>query len=180
MAAWTELDPNGLLPGEPWTAAKAGAVFENPKAMAEGATGAPVVNTRAMGKFSAGDTSAYLDANTTFISGNTFSPALVFAPHGSGTVRFKADLKAGAGGGSAELQVKVGGSVVHTFSNGALAFMSTTYDATVSLGDAIEVEFRSTNVTGDAEIRNVELATSGEQIIPMIFTTGNVNGLIPL
>ena len=41
MADWTELDTNGLLPGEPFTSAKALAFFENPVAMAGGAVDAP-------------------------------------------------------------------------------------------------------------------------------------------
>lgn len=43
MADWTELDTDNLLPGEPWTSAKALAVFENPKAIAEGAEAAPKI-----------------------------------------------------------------------------------------------------------------------------------------
>ena len=43
MAAWTTIDTNALLPGEPWTSAKANAVYENPQAIAEGASGAPEV-----------------------------------------------------------------------------------------------------------------------------------------
>lgn len=41
MADWTNQDPSTLLPGEPWTSAKALAAFENPVAIAEGAPGAP-------------------------------------------------------------------------------------------------------------------------------------------
>lgn len=41
MADWTTIDPNTLLPGEPWTSAKALAAFENVDAQAEGAPGAP-------------------------------------------------------------------------------------------------------------------------------------------
>lgn len=43
MADYTDIDPNTLLPGEPWTSAKALATFENPPAIAEGAAGAPVI-----------------------------------------------------------------------------------------------------------------------------------------
>lgn len=39
--AWTELDTNGLLPGEPWTSAKALAVYENVDAAFSGDAGAP-------------------------------------------------------------------------------------------------------------------------------------------
>ena len=48
MADWTELDTNGLLPGEPFTSAKALAFFENPAAMAEGAVNAPKVVSEAL------------------------------------------------------------------------------------------------------------------------------------
>ena len=43
MAQWTFVDPNTLLPGDPWTSAKAQAAFENLEAVAEGAAGAPRV-----------------------------------------------------------------------------------------------------------------------------------------
>ena len=48
MADWTELDTNGLLPGEPLTSAKALAFFENPVAMAEGKVNAPKVVSEAL------------------------------------------------------------------------------------------------------------------------------------
>jgi len=48
MADWTELDTNGLLPGEPFTSAKALAFFENPVAMAGGAVNAPKVVSEAL------------------------------------------------------------------------------------------------------------------------------------
>ena len=41
MSQWTFIDPNTLLPGDPWTSAKAQAAFENLEAVAEGAAGAP-------------------------------------------------------------------------------------------------------------------------------------------
>lgn len=43
MASWTEQSTNSLLPGQPWTSAKALAAFENPRALAEGASGAPTM-----------------------------------------------------------------------------------------------------------------------------------------
>ena len=43
MADWTDQDINSLLPGEPWTSAKAIASFENPVAIAEGAPDAPII-----------------------------------------------------------------------------------------------------------------------------------------
>ena len=51
MADWTELDTDGLLPGEPFTSAKALAFFENPVAMAEGKVNAPKVVSEALNMF---------------------------------------------------------------------------------------------------------------------------------
>ena len=51
MADWTTQDPNTLLPGEPWTSAKALAAFENPEAIAEGAPGSPKVTGLALDIF---------------------------------------------------------------------------------------------------------------------------------
>ena len=41
MAQWTFIDPNTLLPGDPWTSAKAQAAFENLEAVIKSAPGAP-------------------------------------------------------------------------------------------------------------------------------------------
>ena len=51
MADYTDQDPNTLLPGEPWTSAKALAAFENPEAIAEGTPGAPKVTGLALDIF---------------------------------------------------------------------------------------------------------------------------------
>ena len=48
MTDWTELDTNTLLPGEPFTSAKALAFFENPVAIAEGAASAPRIEDAAL------------------------------------------------------------------------------------------------------------------------------------
>ena len=49
MAQWTFVDPNTLLPGDPWTSAKAQAAFENLEAVTEGAPDAPRVQGSALG-----------------------------------------------------------------------------------------------------------------------------------
>lgn len=56
MADWTTQDPNTLLPGEPWTSAKALAALENPEAIAEGAPGAPRIALKAIERVVAGAT----------------------------------------------------------------------------------------------------------------------------
>ena len=49
MSQWTDVDPNDLLPGDPWTSGKAQAAFENVEALAEGAERAPRVAATALG-----------------------------------------------------------------------------------------------------------------------------------
>jgi len=65
MADWTELDPNGLLPGEPLTSAKALAFFENPVAIAEGAADAPRNVLKSIERITAG---ASLRATNTIVT----------------------------------------------------------------------------------------------------------------
>lgn len=49
MPSYVAMDPNTLLPGEPWTSAKALAAFENLDATMEGAVGAPRLLDAALG-----------------------------------------------------------------------------------------------------------------------------------
>ena len=74
MAQWTFVDPNTLLPGDPWTSAKAQAAFENLEAVAEGAPGAPSVNAGWVpwngGNYGTGDALIYdhaVDGNVTSV-----------------------------------------------------------------------------------------------------------------
>lgn len=92
MASWTDQSTDSLLPGEPWTSAKALAAFENPVALAEGASGAPKIQAEALGaqevnepamrvtEFSASGSVTASGTATVTIAGN-----LVFFPRVSGT-----------------------------------------------------------------------------------------------
>lgn len=56
MADWTSIDTNSLLPGEPVISSTMLAFEENPRAIAEGATGAPRILAEAMSGSVAGET----------------------------------------------------------------------------------------------------------------------------
>jgi hypothetical protein len=49
MASWTDISLSDLLPDEPWTSAKATAVYENPIAIAEGQADAPRIAAKTGG-----------------------------------------------------------------------------------------------------------------------------------
>lgn len=92
MASWTDQSTDSLLPGEPWTSAKALAAFENPVAITEGASGAPKIQAEALGaqevnepamrvtEFSASGSVTASGTATVTIAGN-----LVFFPRVSGS-----------------------------------------------------------------------------------------------
>ena len=72
MASYTDQDTDGLLPGEPWTSAKALAAFENPVAIAEGAAGAPKIQTAAYGLNSVNETAMKVEQ---FSDSGTLGPS---------------------------------------------------------------------------------------------------------
>ena len=65
MAQWTFVDPNTLLPGSPWTSAKAQAAFENLEAVTEGADNAP----RVRGSAFRHNLLAEFDTESSFVEG---------------------------------------------------------------------------------------------------------------
>ena len=91
MASYTDQSTDSLLPGEPWTSAKALACFENPVAIAEGAVGAPRISTAAYGPNSVNENAMKVQQFTATgtLGGNattiiTIPGNLVFFPRVSG------------------------------------------------------------------------------------------------
>lgn len=91
MASYTDQSTDSLLPGEPWTSAKALACFENPVAIAEGAAGAPKIATAAYGANSVNENAMKVQQFTATgtLGGNatatiTIPGNLVFFPRVSG------------------------------------------------------------------------------------------------
>jgi hypothetical protein len=74
MTDYTDIALSALLPGEPWTAGKALAVYENPIAIAEGAVGAPRIDFAAMNEWfsTAGAIGTYVFARSTTVTNVAF------------------------------------------------------------------------------------------------------------
>lgn len=139
MADWTDQSTDSLLPGEPWTSAKALAVFENPVALAEGATGAPRIATIAMTPPTAGAIIiARLKTYETSVQGNT---AYQIIARGSvlvaGTVRLVTSAV------SADTDFRKNN--VSVFSSSADGILFT--DIAVGIGDEISVWGKAPNGT---------------------------------
>ena len=167
MAEWTFIDPNTLLPGDPWTSAKAQAAFENLEAVAEGAPGAPRLYGKAavprpqqqeldVLTLSASDDVTLSDLHYTggFSSrtgGSSYESAgIITSVLMSGTVRFRARQTAvstSLQGSSGDIRILKNGTVIQTWS---LTVASGTNDAvqdrsvdiSVSVGDTFEWQVR--------------------------------------
>jgi hypothetical protein len=106
MASWTSQSTSSLLPGEPWTSAKALAAFENPTALAEGASGAPKIQEAAMDEDSvnrlaikdgtASGSGSLSASSTTTVA---ITDELAFTPKVTGS-----DIRAYLGGGGIVIQ----------------------------------------------------------------------------
>ena len=106
MASYTDQDTDSLLPSEPWTSAKALACFENPVAIAEGAAGAPKIQTAAYEANSVNENAMkvqqFSDSGTVGPSGSVIFEIpgnLVFLPRVSGS-----DIEGVLGGGQIKIK----------------------------------------------------------------------------
>ena len=150
MASWTDQSTDSLLPGEPWTSAKALAAFENPVAITEGASGAPKVRTAALQPPTAGSSRIrFLNDFGTPIFDSTSSPENAKLDEGSvavlvdGTIRVAATI-ASAGTVTFTVSFKKNGTAFATYSTTGTKFT----DVAVVLGDRIEIDVTASTGSG--------------------------------
>lgn len=143
MASWTTQDPNSLLPGEPWTSAKALAAFENPTALAEGASGAPKVRTAALKPPTSGSTviRTLKGFSASYVSPDNSASATI--SEGSigvlvgGTIRVVSTIALGGSVTTWQVQYLKNGIAFATFSGGSTGLQFS--DVVVALGDRITI-----------------------------------------
>ena len=160
MADWTELDTNGLLPGEPLTSAKALAFFENPVAMAEGAVNAPRNTLKSIERITAG---SQLRATRSLVApSNTVVIELIMLQ--IGTVRVAVTSN---GSGLREIRRRRGGTST-TLATSTVANVSV--DASVIPGDLIT----GSGGSSQSPTITVTFSTNGESLWPAGGTGGVV------
>jgi len=160
MADWTELDTNGLLPGEPLTSAKALAFFENPVAMAEGAVNAPRNTLKSIERITAG---SQLRATRSLVApSNTVVIELIMLQIGTVRVAVTSD-----GSGSREIRRRRGGTST-TLATSTVANVSV--DASVIPGDLIT----GSGGSSQSPTITVTFSTNGESLWPAGGTGGVV------
>lgn len=175
MAAWTAIDVNSRLPGEPWTSAKVNAVYENPTAIAEGSTGAPKIRGLAIAKNSdlpvltvtAADTYS-LSASVDVVLGTTTTTSTTYVELTeitivavTGTARFSATHYASSVSSSSDIRVKKNGVVENTWSTASGTPVSRSIDITIIPGDVISWEHRGVG-SSPTSVADADVGTASD------------------
>ena len=164
MADWTELDTNTLLPGEPFTSAKALAFFENPKAIAEGADDTPRNQLKSLPRLVAG--SSVRSTRTRTVPADTTEPILNHGIIQIGTIR------------ASMTRVGSGTVIISRIRNGTSVTLATTFAASATVDVSVipgdELIFNGSASTGGATF-SATLAVASGDLWPSI-TGGNLEG----
>ena len=162
MAQWTNIDPNTLLPGDPWTSAKAQAAFENVEAVAEGAPGAPRNLITSLERLSPGTQVRKRDERTLALNSTSDRTCDTgFIQYGSISVNFEYRRTGEGGSPDVFLRRLRGNSVATIFSvtaSNTSFFTTANHTFDVIPGDTIYLERGAGAVV---QIRNFQLLTGG-------------------
>lgn len=168
MADYTPWDVNSLLPGEPWTSAKAIAAFENLDASFEGVSGAPRLYLRSLEQLAVG--SAIRSRNdgpvsvTSGAGADAAATPLQFDFMQFGTIRMTAQLTTVEAGANLTFQRLRNGvwSTLSTFTTTAVH----TVDVAVLPGDRLSMVLFAgagiITITG----QNFRFQTNGQDLWP--------------
>lgn len=159
MADWTDIDVNTLLPGEPVTAAIMLALEENPRAISEGALGAPKIADKIVS-----------GAGTTTVSGLEPFGGMIIRGVGAETVSF--------GRASASLSIEYSTDDGATFSAPQTLFAVVFGDSSEGARGVAQAEFYINFAS--AEFKGFFAASGGEFVVSRTSAshlTGTVTGL---
>jgi len=167
MADYTTITSASTDPGKPGTSALFKALEENPRAMFEGATGAPRFGLLALERPTAGDNIKLERTSVSSVSGTTYTSALEYVSVQDGTIRITYDHRAPTGSTS-ETRVLINGSAVYSVTTGSSTFQARTTDQVIAVGDLIQIQHRiNTTVGGNSsELRLARVRTGGAYVLP--------------
>ncbi|MGK7753784.1 hypothetical protein [Roseovarius sp. C03] len=166
MADYSYISNDEIDPGSPLNTSLFSRLARNPEAIAEGDVDAPPIAAAALGRPTAGNVTRFLDDTTHTNDQMSFSVVYRFQPGGFGAFRVKMELR-GISGLTAFAEVRVNGTAVLSFASAGTGWTARTGDVTFATGDLVEVYLRSNSTGADADLRNLEFATSGEDLYPI-------------
>lgn len=168
MADYTPWDVNSLLPGEPWTSAKAIAAFENLDASFEGVSGAPRLYLRSLEQLTAGTSIRSRNDGPVGVTSGAGEDASTVAHQFDfmqfGTIRMTAQLTAAPSGTNLTFQRLRNGSssTLATYTTVAVHSL----DVSVLPGDRLSMVLFAgagiVTITG----QNFRLQTGGQDLWP--------------
>jgi len=139
------------------------ALRDNPLAMFEGSSGAPVLALAALGPVTAGSVTRYQDTATITASSTSYTYGNQFWSSHSGTIRFRTTSSGGSAGGT--VQIIKNGVQYTSYAAGG----SVDTDIPVAIGDKFQFGVRNNtgSPTTSASISNQEMRTNGEVLWPL-------------
>ena len=171
MAQWTNIDPNTLLPGDPWTSAKAQASFENVEAVAEGAAGAPRLYLRVLEQPEVGDEIQASVDDIVAVSTNNFIEVMTFGFIQTGNVRISAEVRQASGAQTDTIHRIVrrrgrADTILAEYVTTGSTWVPVSTDFAVLPGDVITFEARRQSDTIASQTRLLRLKTAGQDLWP--------------
>ena len=162
MTDYTDLTLASLLPGEPWTAGKALAIYENPTAIAEGAVGAPRILLPALERVTAGATIRSRNDTTVSVGASETATAHSFGFVQTGDVRVSYTMTSNGNATGSVRRIRDGtaATLVSNTSGGTY-----TIDAAVLPGDLIEIRMVAAPA-GAGSLSNCRFQTGGANLWP--------------
>lgn len=128
-----------------------------------------------LGAFTAGNTRRYFNPTvyTTSVA-HVFVQAFRANLGGSGVLRVRYEDRNDNTFGTPHSRVVVDGTTVATFNPALNSYTVRNVDVTLNVGSFLQIQHKASTSSGNADIRNVEFLTDGEQIM---FVT-NQNGVV--
>jgi hypothetical protein len=170
MADWTNIPNSSVEVGKPGRTIDALALRDNPIAIAEGAPGAPPIETVALRNPTAGNTVIFalqdveqetLEAaySSTTLHNRAFSNrhlgVIVLVP---GVIRCTVDHRSGLAGSNAFVRVIRNGTQVQEWSTSSISYSNRSVDVTVNCGDVVIFQQRTTG-GATAFWRNIRISS---------------------
>lgn len=181
MADWVDIDNTTIEPDAPLISSTMFALRDNPKAMAEGAPGAPRVEESAMAPASisidkaasvtAGDVTRFAADDEVNTASTSFVTVVDETLANSGTsLRVTLNHRVTAGVATdreSEARVLRNGNVVASWKTTSTSDVSRSVDFGFSQGDRIRIQHRETSGdAGNSHISNMRFRTSGQGLWP--------------
>lgn len=167
MASYRTIAASETDQDSPVTQTLMQALTDNPTAIAEGAAGAPKVETAALQVPTSGAnvvgyfTVPGVEYTATTTAGNSIGMKMAL---GTGTITLAVDMKIDATN-TGTVKFRKNGAIVNTQTTTSTSFVEKTHDMSVVFGDVIDIIYAVNATPATGTFRNFELRSGGNSIV---------------